>query len=131
MCGIVGVAARTPVNDRRWLNRGADALSHRGPDDAGVWWSADGCVGFAFRRLSIIDLTPAGHQPMSNERGDLCIVFNPKSIDNPCMPLIRRREPSSDRSRESALRVQREGVTVRDMEALSEGYVLGTGSQSS
>ena len=76
MCGIVGVAARTPVNDRRWLNRGADALSHRGPDDAGVWWSADGCVGFAFRRLSIIDLTPAGHQPMSNERGDLCIVFN-------------------------------------------------------
>jgi asparagine synthase (glutamine-hydrolysing) len=51
-------------------------MYHRGPDDAGEWWSADGCVGLGHRRLSIIDLSPAGHQPMQDTRGDLCIVFN-------------------------------------------------------
>jgi asparagine synthase (glutamine-hydrolysing) len=53
-----------------------DALSHRGPDDAGEWWSEDGCVGFGHRRLAIIDLSPSGHQPMQDATGELCIVFN-------------------------------------------------------
>lgn len=76
MCGIIGVASRIPVVERRWLSAGADALSHRGPDDAGERWSGDGRVGLAFRRLAIIDLTPAGHQPMSDASDELCIVFN-------------------------------------------------------
>lgn len=51
-------------------------MIHRGPDDAGEWWSADARVGLAHRRLSIIDLTTAGHQPMKDISGELCIVFN-------------------------------------------------------
>jgi asparagine synthase (glutamine-hydrolysing) len=51
-------------------------MAHRGPDDGGVWWSPDGCVGLAHRRLSIIDLSPLGHQPMADRGGTLHIVFN-------------------------------------------------------
>ena len=51
-------------------------MAHRGPDDAGEWWSDNGRVGLAHRRLSIIDLSPGGHQPMSDARGVLTIVFN-------------------------------------------------------
>ncbi len=51
-------------------------MTHRGPDDIGEWWSADGCVGLGHRRLAIIDLSPAGHQPMQDASGELCIVFN-------------------------------------------------------
>ncbi len=76
MCGIIGVASRTAVSERGWLALGRDALRHRGPDDAGEWWSADGCVGVGHRRLAIIDLSAAGHQPMQDADGGLCIVFN-------------------------------------------------------
>lgn len=76
MCGIVGIASQTPVSDRCWLVAGRDAMSHRGPDETGEWWSADGLVGLAHRRLSIIDLTPTGHQPMLDSTGQICIVFN-------------------------------------------------------
>jgi len=76
MCGIIGIASKTNVSLRDWLVAGRDALHHRGPDDAGEWWSADGCVGLAHRRLSIIDLTPTGHQPMLDATGQICIVFN-------------------------------------------------------
>lgn len=76
MCGIIGIASQSPVSDRGWLACGRDVLRHRGPDDAGEWWSADACVGVGHRRLSIIDLSAAGHQPMHNASGELCIVFN-------------------------------------------------------
>ncbi len=76
MCGIIGVASLAPVSDRGWLAAGRDALRHRGPDDAGEWWSADACVGLGHRRLAIIDLSPGGHQPMQDAGGGLCIVFN-------------------------------------------------------
>ncbi|MHB8111271.1 MAG: asparagine synthase (glutamine-hydrolyzing) [Syntrophorhabdaceae bacterium] len=76
MCGIIGVASGNPASDRSWLVAGRDAISHRGPDDAGEWWSADGCVGLGHRRLAIIDLSPAGHQPMQDAGDELCIVFN-------------------------------------------------------
>ncbi len=51
-----------------------DLIAHRGPDDAGV--HVDGNVGLGHRRLSIVDLSPAGHQPMANGDGSLWIVFN-------------------------------------------------------
>ncbi len=76
MCGIVGVAAQSTQSDRSWLSAGRDAMIHRGPDDAGEWWSADGRVGLAHRRLAVVDLTPAAHQPMHSCRGGLTIVFN-------------------------------------------------------
>ena len=51
-------------------------MVHRGPDDAGEWWSRDFRIGLAHRRLSIFDLSSAGHQPMCGESDRLTIVFN-------------------------------------------------------
>ena len=76
MCGIVGIVSNTTQAKRAWLTVGCDAMRHRGPDDAGEWWSADGRVGLAQRRLAIIDLSPAGHQPMHDASGALSVVFN-------------------------------------------------------
>jgi asparagine synthase (glutamine-hydrolysing) len=55
-----------------------DVMAHRGPDDAGVasWSAPRGRVAFGHRRLSIVDLSPAGHNPMSNEDGEVWITFN-------------------------------------------------------
>lgn len=76
MCGIVGIASNIPHTPRNWLVMGRDAMIHRGPDDAGEWWAADGRVGLAQRRLSVIDLSPAAHQPMHDASGAHRIVFN-------------------------------------------------------
>jgi asparagine synthase (glutamine-hydrolysing) len=77
MCGIVGlISAEARPADRAHLEAMRDTLSHRGPDDLGVWWSPDGRVGLGHRRLAIIDLSPAGHQPMPAAGGRLQIVYN-------------------------------------------------------
>lgn len=76
MCGIIGILNKTPLQGRSWLSLGRDAMIHRGPDASGEWWSKDGCVGLGHRRLSIIDLSPSGHQPMLDVKEELCIVFN-------------------------------------------------------
>jgi asparagine synthase (glutamine-hydrolysing) len=54
----------------------AAALAHRGPDDCGVWESADGTIALSQRRLSIVDLSPLGHNPMPWDEGRLWITFN-------------------------------------------------------
>ena len=67
MCGIAGAIhlRGEPVADlERRLEVMSDLVSHRGPDDAGIWAHPHGHVGFAHRRLSIFDLSAAGHQPM-------------------------------------------------------------------
>ncbi len=76
MCGIGGKLYFDPARpaEREVLERMNAVLAHRGPDDAGVY--CEGPVGLAHRRLSIIDLSPAGHQPMSNEDGSVWIAFN-------------------------------------------------------
>ena len=83
MCGIVGQynfggAAGTDAagRDRALVLEMRDRIVHRGPDDGGLWQSEDGRVVFGHRRLSIVDLSPAGHQPMSNEDGSVWITFN-------------------------------------------------------
>jgi asparagine synthase (glutamine-hydrolysing) len=76
MCGIVGVVSSEPIQERRWLLAGRDALRHRGPDGAGEWWAADARAWLGHRRLAIIDLTPAGAQPMLDRGGDLALTFN-------------------------------------------------------
>ena len=76
MCGLVGVAKIIPMSNNAWLSIASDTLNHRGPDDAGEWWSKDRRVGLAHRRLSIIDLTRSGHQPMHLLERGLSIVFN-------------------------------------------------------
>jgi len=70
------VAGQAPIADRALLDRARERLRHRGPDGAGTWWSPDGCVGLAHRRLAIIDLSPAAGQPMADYSGMLYIVFN-------------------------------------------------------
>src|SRR5438105_63719 len=76
MCGIIGIASQTQIADRSWLCVGRDLMRHRGPDDAGAWWSADGRIGLGHRRLAIVDLSERGHQPMLYAQGRLAIVFN-------------------------------------------------------
>src|SRR5262244_1175335 len=76
MCGIVAIASREPLVDDGYLEAMRDTLRHRGPDDAGTWWSPDRRVGLAERRLAIIDLSPGGHQPMSDHTGELWITYN-------------------------------------------------------
>ncbi|HED01027.1 MAG TPA: asparagine synthase (glutamine-hydrolyzing) [Proteobacteria bacterium] len=76
MCGIIGQFFQKGRCNPEILRIMRDSMVHRGPDDAGEWYSPDSRVGFAHRRLAIIDLSPAGHQPMLDERGRFCIVFN-------------------------------------------------------
>lgn len=76
MCGLTGCASTEPQSNRDWLSVARDTLVHRGPDDAGEWWSEDGRVGLAHRRLAILDLSPLGHQPMHLSGRRLSIVFN-------------------------------------------------------
>ena len=76
MCGIVGQLLQNGRCDPEILRAMRDRMIHRGPDDAGEWYSSDHRVGLAHRRLSIIDLSPAGHQPMLDRGGRLGIVFN-------------------------------------------------------
>jgi asparagine synthase (glutamine-hydrolysing) len=76
VCGIVGrvnFLSRKPV-DRAVLGRMNDLIAHRGPDDEGLY--ASGHVGLGNRRLAIVDLTSAGHQPMSSDDGRSWITYN-------------------------------------------------------
>lgn len=76
MCGIVGLVHENPEQLAPMTMAMRNALIHRGPDDSGMEvWPASG-VGLGNTRLSIIDLSPAGHQPMSNEDGAIWIVYN-------------------------------------------------------
>jgi asparagine synthase (glutamine-hydrolysing) len=76
MCGIIGIASTQQIFNRSWLVSSIESLKHRGPDDSGEWWSNDNRIGLAHRRLSIIDLTEMGHQPMHLSKSGLSIVFN-------------------------------------------------------
>jgi asparagine synthase (glutamine-hydrolysing) len=78
MCGICGIYeyAVSPTVSESLIIRMRDTMIHRGPDDAGVYVSDDRRVGLGNRRLSIVDLTPAGRNPMPNEDGRVWITFN-------------------------------------------------------
>jgi asparagine synthase (glutamine-hydrolysing) len=78
MCGIAGIFEFNGQKsvDEKVLLAMRDCLAHRGPDDAGHYISGDETVGLGHRRLSIIDLSEHGRQPMSTDSGDMWIVFN-------------------------------------------------------
>lgn len=78
MCGLSGFLQEGVRNDD-WcarLHSMAQTMRHRGPDDDGLWYDAAAGVGLAHRRLSIVDLSPAGHQPMHSPCGRFVIAFN-------------------------------------------------------
>ncbi|MEM5787440.1 MAG: asparagine synthase (glutamine-hydrolyzing) [Syntrophobacteraceae bacterium] len=78
MCGIAGIIDSSM--DRATLQettcKMAEALLHRGPDDHGIWVDESTGLGLGHRRLSILDLTPLGRQPMVSPGGRYCVVFN-------------------------------------------------------
>ena len=75
MCGIAGLlgpnAARPDL-----VRRMADVIAHRGPDDQGTWIDADAGIALGHRRLSIVDLSPHGHQPMRSAGGRFILSYN-------------------------------------------------------
>ncbi|MBD1940406.1 asparagine synthase (glutamine-hydrolyzing) [Microcoleus sp. FACHB-68] len=75
MCGITGFYQSTTL-DSAALQRMTKAISHRGPDDEGFYFAQSSGTGLGHRRLSILDLSPLGHQPMTYENSGLWIVFN-------------------------------------------------------
>jgi asparagine synthase (glutamine-hydrolysing) len=110
MCGIAGTLAlrdAAPRPDAARLRAMADSVIHRGPDDQGFY--EQGPVGFGFRRLAIIDVSMAGHQPMSDDAGEVTIMLNGEIYNYPEL----RRE------------LEGRGYTFRggsDTEAVLHGY---------
>ena len=109
MCGIAGCLALAleADPDQAWLARALDRISHRGPDDDGVYTDAD--VALGFRRLSILDLSLAGHQPMRSADGRFWMLFNGEIYNYV----------------EMAAELREQGVTLRsngDAEVLLETY---------
>ncbi|HEU4653102.1 MAG TPA: asparagine synthase (glutamine-hydrolyzing) [Steroidobacteraceae bacterium] len=79
MCGLAGFLSRDPVSDfekATVLPAMAAAIAHRGPDDEGFWSDAGAGIALCHRRLSILDLSPLGHQPMFSASDRYVIVFN-------------------------------------------------------
>lgn len=80
MCGIAGFLEPSPTQSPELLREivlgMAATLRHRGPDDGGAWADASAGIALAMRRLAILDLSPAGHQPMHSSSGRYVLVFN-------------------------------------------------------
>lgn len=77
MCGIAGFLSKSPTAESDTVvRRMAGALRHRGPDDAGAWSDAKAAIALGHCRLSIVDLSSAGHQPMASAGGRFVMAFN-------------------------------------------------------
>ena len=75
VCGIFGAVGVQDLGSERWRAM-ADAMAHRGPDDRGLKVFADPGIVLGHLRLSILDLSPLGHQPMASADGSCWVVFN-------------------------------------------------------
>src|SRR5262245_26627043 len=73
-CGILSVGAVVEERDQILIERMTDVLAHRGPNDRGTWH--DGQIALGHRRLSVIDLSSRGRQPLANEDGSIQIIHN-------------------------------------------------------
>jgi len=79
MCGFAGFYSLSSTNElspKKLLKKMGDTITHRGPDDSGEWFDSQCNLGFSHRRLSIVDLSPAGHQPMKSASGRFVTAFN-------------------------------------------------------
>ncbi|MFL6721077.1 MAG: asparagine synthase (glutamine-hydrolyzing) [Sphingomonas sp.] len=75
MCGIAGLFTARGVSAET-VERMTLAVAHRGPDDAGLWIDSDAGIGLGHRRLAVVDLSPAGHQPMHSADGRFVLICN-------------------------------------------------------
>ena len=75
MCGIAGYLGEIP-NSNNLLFEMINAVNHRGPDNHGIWFDENAGIGFAHSRLSILDISSAGHQPMHSVSNNLVMIFN-------------------------------------------------------
>jgi asparagine synthase (glutamine-hydrolysing) len=75
VCGIAGLLSRKADNLAA-VGRMTDVIAHRGPDDQGVWTDPDAGIALGHRRLSILDLSPLGHQPMASRDDRWMLCFN-------------------------------------------------------
>jgi asparagine synthase (glutamine-hydrolysing) len=76
VCGFAGYIGRRALPDQELLEKMGNAIIHRGPDDSGIWFDRDTGVGLSHRRLAILDLSSAGHQPMTSASARYVIAFN-------------------------------------------------------
>lgn len=76
MCGLTGFWSHTTSEQESVVRDMGHALVHRGPDDAGIWVDNDAGIALAHQRLSVMDLSPAGHQPMLSQCGRYVLIFN-------------------------------------------------------
>ncbi len=112
MCGIVGVLGGIR-NSEVDLRRMADSLTHRGPDDSGIWCDKDNKISLGHRRLSVVDLSSAGHQPMISSSGRFVMSFNGEIYNH-----LQLRELLSDDQTQSNVRVERSWNGHSDTETL-------------
>src|SRR4051794_32746927 len=85
MCGIAGFVGgdwSAPARVKATVTRMNDVMRHRGPDQADSWMDAESRAALVFNRLAIIDLSPAGYQPMHSRSGRYVIVFNGEVYNN-------------------------------------------------
>lgn len=76
MCGLAGILSISQAPTESVLSSMANAIHHRGPDDQGIWIDSSTGIGLSHARLAIVDLSPAGHQPMQSLSGRFVIAFN-------------------------------------------------------
>src|SRR5258707_6836712 len=91
MCGIAGIIGASGI-DEQSVARMIGPLAHRGPDDQGIWFDADARIGLGHRRLAIVDLSPAGHQPMHSADGRYVLTFNGEIYNHPELRAALERE---------------------------------------
>ena len=97
MCGITGLLSATQkLGFEHVVLQMSNALHHRGPDDGGVWVDQEHGIGLGHRRLSVIDLSPAGHQPMQSSSDRYVIAFNGEIYNH-----LDLREKLAEESRQS------------------------------
>src|SRR6185369_10411967 len=94
MCGIAGFIDISVQHPDKVLNEMTGAIVHRGPDDAGHWYDAHNGIALGHRRLAILDLSPAGHQPMHSSSGRFVTVFNGEIYNH--LEIRKELEKSSD-----------------------------------
>jgi asparagine synthase (glutamine-hydrolysing) len=101
MCGLAGIVAfRGQKISPRAIERITGAVSHRGPDGAGFWFSDDRTVSFGHRRLSILDLSSAGSQPMTTADGRFVMIYNGEIYN--FLEIARELEQLGDRLRSAS-----------------------------